>query len=505
MSARIGFVHTTALYCGALLGPGVLTLPALAAAIAGPGSLLAWAALVAASVPLAATFTALAVAFPNSGGISAVAARAYGPRAFAVIGFWFIAATPLAVYVAAHIGGQYVAAAVGAGQPAATVVTAAILGIVFTANAFALKTSGRVQLVVIGSLVAVLGTATLSTARHIDPANLTPLLPDGPVPVAHACVLLFIAFAGWEAAAHLTDGVTDPARTLPKVAAATVVIVGAIYLGLAATTVGVLGPAAGTGAVPLITLLEHGVGRAAAPVAALVALMLTCGAANTFLAGATRLGVALAERCVLPARIAGGRLQRRSLLLQAALTGVVIAGSEALDLEVASLLKTVSVLLAAVTLAGTSAGILLLPRGWRWTAALTATTVTAAVLGAAGPMLAVPATLAVVAVTRLRLIPAQPGNDPPQPPAPEPPDRHPPGAAADAKAAELVTGWQRHPPHRSRRRKPRPEPRPEPRHEPRPVPRSDSRRRQPTGEAVRPADSQTAPDRGRQPVLRSRQ
>ncbi|MGI5243198.1 APC family permease [Dactylosporangium sp. CA-139066] len=444
MSARIGFMHTTALYIGSLLGPGVLTLPALAAAIAGPGSLLAWATLVAASVPLAATFTALAVRYPHSGGVSAVAGRAYGPRAFAVIGFWFTAATPMAVYVAAHIGGQYVAAALGGGAPAATVVTAAILGTVFTANAFALKTSGRVQLVVIGSLIALLGTTTLTTARHINPGNLTPLLPDGPVPVAHACVILFIAFAGWEAAAHLTDGVANPARTLPKVAAATVVIVGTIYLGVAATTVGVLGPDAGTGGVPLIALLEHGVGRAAAPIAALVALMLTCGAANTFLAGATRLGVALAERGALPAGIAAGRAHRRSLTLQAVLTGTVIAGSAALHLEVASLLRTVSVLLAAVTLAGTSAGILLLPRGWRWAAALTATIVTGAVLGAAGPLLVVPAVLAVLAVTRLRLIPASAADLPP--PASAEPE---PGPALPASA------WQRRPPHRSRRRKPR--------------------------------------------------
>ncbi|MET7391878.1 amino acid permease [Dactylosporangium sp. NPDC005572] len=448
--ARIGFAHAAALYVGALLGPGVLTLPALAAAIAGPGSLLAWAVLVAASIPLAGTFTGLAVRYPGSGGVSAFAARAYGPRAFAVIGWWFFAATPIAVYVAARIGGQYVAAAVGGGQPVAVGVTAAIVAVVFAANLRGLRASGRVQLIVIGSLIALLGTATLTAARHLDSGNFTPLLPGGPVPVAHAAVTLFIAFAGWEAAAHLTDGVADPRRTLPRVAAATVAIVGALYLGVAAVTVGVLGTDVTTTHAPLIALLRHGVGPAAAPLAALVALLLTGGAANTFLAGSTRLGIALAERGALPARIVRGG-HRSSLAVQAALTAGVAAGSAALHIELADLLRTVSVLLAAVTVAGTSAGILLLPAGRRWIAAVTATVVTAAVLGAAGPLLAVPALLGVLAVAwphftrrptraaeRTVLMPA---------------------SAATAPALPLdgtaLVPWRRRPPHRSRRRKPR--------------------------------------------------
>ena len=54
-----------ALSVGAVLGTGVITLPALAAAVAGPASLLAWAALVLLSVPLASTFAALGARTPT--------------------------------------------------------------------------------------------------------------------------------------------------------------------------------------------------------------------------------------------------------------------------------------------------------------------------------------------------------------------------------------------------------------------------------------------------------
>jgi amino acid efflux transporter len=61
-----------ALYIGALLGPGLLLLPGLAAAQAGPASVLAWAALITVSAMLAAVFTALGRQVPRAGGWCAV-------------------------------------------------------------------------------------------------------------------------------------------------------------------------------------------------------------------------------------------------------------------------------------------------------------------------------------------------------------------------------------------------------------------------------------------------
>src|ERR1700742_4802515 len=86
LSTRTG----TAMYVGAVLGPGVLFLPSLAARVAGPASVLAWGALLALSVPLAATFAALGVRFPEAGGTAAYARAAFGGRAAAATGWWFL-------------------------------------------------------------------------------------------------------------------------------------------------------------------------------------------------------------------------------------------------------------------------------------------------------------------------------------------------------------------------------------------------------------------------------
>ncbi|MHB1009130.1 MAG: hypothetical protein ACYC1E_07830 [Propionibacteriaceae bacterium] len=56
---HLPMLQGAALTTGAVLGTGVITLPALAVRIAGPASILSWVLLVLVSIPLAATFASL--------------------------------------------------------------------------------------------------------------------------------------------------------------------------------------------------------------------------------------------------------------------------------------------------------------------------------------------------------------------------------------------------------------------------------------------------------------
>ncbi|MGI5238650.1 APC family permease [Dactylosporangium sp. CA-139066] len=393
---RIGFGPAVALYTGALLGPGVLVLPGIAAGLAGPASVLAWAALVVLGIPVAVTFTALAVRYPSAGGIAATAERAFGPDARTIVGWWFYAAVPLAASAAALLGGQYVAAALGAGQHTAIAVTAAILAVVIAANTAGIRLSGRVQLTLIGVLLALL-TASLTTAtRHIHLANFTPFNPHGFAAVARATAVLFVGVAGWEACATLTDAVHRPRRTLPRVTAATLVVMAVVYLGLATATIGTLGHLAAETSVPLYAVVRAGLGPAAPPVIAAIALLLTVGAGNTYLAGAARSGATLAAAGDLPSWLAHhtNGVARRSLAVQATATITITTAAIHWHVAPGQLMHLVTVLLAAVAMAGMVAAAVLLPTGWHTLAALTGTAVTAAVLGSAGPHLLIPATIA---------------------------------------------------------------------------------------------------------------
>src|SRR3954471_7888077 len=132
----MGALQGSALYIGAVLGTGVVALPALAARAAGPASLIAWLALVLLSIPLAATFAALGARYPAAGGVSTYVRYAFGARASAVVGWCFYFAVPVGAPAASIFGGTYVAAAFGGGTRTVFVTALASIVIVTVANAF---------------------------------------------------------------------------------------------------------------------------------------------------------------------------------------------------------------------------------------------------------------------------------------------------------------------------------------------------------------------------------
>src|SRR3954451_6520034 len=138
---RLDVPQGAALTIGAVLGTGVISLPALAVQKAGPASLLAWAALLVVSVPLATTFAALGARYPDGGGVSTYARRAFGARAATVVGWCFYFAIPIGAPTAAGFAGAYVADSLGSisgagGRQTQLMATAGIIALVAAMNWF---------------------------------------------------------------------------------------------------------------------------------------------------------------------------------------------------------------------------------------------------------------------------------------------------------------------------------------------------------------------------------
>jgi amino acid efflux transporter len=280
------------------------------------------------------------------------------------------------------MAGGYVADAVGAGHGVAVAVGAGLILGVALLNAAGLRLSGRVQLALTGTLAALMLATIVLALPHASLENLRPFAPHGWAAVGPAAAVLVWGFAGWEAMASLAGEYRRPTRDLPRATAAALVVVGSLYLGLAATSLLVLGPATAHSPAPLSDLLATGVGAGVGggpvrAVTAVVAVLLTAGAMNAYFAGGARLGASLARDGALPAYLArgGGRgeVPRRSLALVTVQCLAWLGVSQVLHLGLTPVMLLATGCFTVVYVLGTGAATRLLPRGTRsWWVAVVA-------------------------------------------------------------------------------------------------------------------------------------
>lgn len=292
MTSHLGIIRGVGLYVGALLGPGVLLLPGLAAAQAGPASILAWGGLLVVSGLIAIVFARMGLTFPSASGVRGYAEQGLGPTVGRAVSWCFLAGTITGAPIVCVIGGNYVAALLGGGRVAATVAATALLVGVLCVTATGVRTSSAVQVVLVALLIVLVVAAVAGSAGHARAANWTPFAPHGWIAIGSAASTLMLSFVGWEAVAPLTARFARPRRQLPAVIGIAFALTSLIYLALAAVTVGVLGAHAGSG-VPLAALLETAIGAPGRIVAAIAAVLLTLGTTNAYLSGASTVATTL--------------------------------------------------------------------------------------------------------------------------------------------------------------------------------------------------------------------
>jgi amino acid efflux transporter len=280
-----------------------------------------------------------------------------------------------------------------AGREGAVAGAAGMMAAVMAANAVGLKATARLQLGLAALLAALLLVAIVTALPESRAENWTPFAPHGWAAVGTAASLLMLSFIGWEAVSHLAGELRDPARQLPRAIFAALGVVVVLYLGLAVATVGVLGTAAPSD-VPLADLMAAGLGTTGRTVTAALAVLLTMGAMNAYVAAAIKLAGALAEEGSAPAALAR---PGRALALFATIGALLLAplGADLLSLE--GLVRATSASFVAVYVAATAAGVRMLDGSARLSAGIAFAAVVV-VLAFSGPFLIVPAVVAVAAL-----------------------------------------------------------------------------------------------------------
>jgi len=391
--------HAVSLYISSVLGSGVLVLPGLAARLAGPASLLAWIGLSLASYPFAYTFATLSARRPESGGVYSFAKESFGLPVAAVSGWlfalWFISGGPAVTLIAA----SYVAYAFPLSRGESYVIAAGTMLVAFIVNYRGITFSSRVQLGVVVAIVALLLSAVVFSVGSVDMRNFVPFAPAGLLPLGTAAALIFWSFLGYENVSNVAGEFRNPERDFRRSILLSVVVIGCLYVAVAAVTVGTGAFRSGGSVAPFAAILAHTFGPYGAAGTAVLALFIIFGAENAYTAGMSRVIYAAARDGAFPRFLDHVHVKTgvpdRSLVMLFTLSMVMLGFYffADIDLETALLIPGGAAILVYVI--GSASGIRLLRRdGRRTVLAWMSLVISLSIL----PFVGIPALVSVIAV-----------------------------------------------------------------------------------------------------------
>ena len=296
--------NAVALYVSSVLGPGILVLPGLAAEVAGPGSLLAWAFLGIASLSFAITFASLSARRPEAGGVYGFAKEAFGPTVAITTGWLFALWACVGAPAVALIAASYVGYAFGLARPVAFLIGFAVLAFAFGINLRGIVASNRVQLAVIGSIVALLASVLAVASLRIAPGNFHPFLPHGILSVGTAAALIFWSYLGYENVSNVAEEFERPERDFRRAVWISVGLIGILYFALSFVTIGTGAYLAGGGTAPFASILADLFGTYGAAGAAVFSLFIVFACVNAYMTGMSRVFFATARDGGFPREMA---------------------------------------------------------------------------------------------------------------------------------------------------------------------------------------------------------
>ena len=285
---------------GAVIGAGILVLPAIAAEIAGPASLVSWLLMGLISLPMLAAIAQMSSRYPDSGGIAAYARQAFGSGMGRLTGFLIFSAMPIGLPPTALIGANYLCSLFGWGAGAAHIAAGALILTAVTLNLRGIELSGKSQLFIVSAILSILIFVVFSSLSEIRTANFAPFLPHGLGAVGHTMSLLFFAFLGWEMIGHLAEEFRDPRRDIPISLGAAYVVVNAVYLAIALVVVGSGVYRGGNPNIAMISLIKLRWGEPAAVLVGLLGFVICYCPVHTYIAGFSRLFYAPAREGYFP-------------------------------------------------------------------------------------------------------------------------------------------------------------------------------------------------------------
>jgi APA family basic amino acid/polyamine antiporter len=305
LARRLGTTDAVVIGLGSMIGAGVFSAFAPAAAAAGSGLLIGLLLAACVAYCNAVASAQLAAEYPTSGGTYVYGRERLGEWWGFLAGFGFVIGKTASCAAMALTFGSYVVPGSEWGRRAAAV--AAVL-VLTGANLRGIsKTASLARVLValsLGALVVVVGAIVFG--GHTSTSHIGNVFAHhGAYGVLQSAGLLFFAFAGYARIATLGEEVRDPERTIPKAIPLALGITVALYLVVGVAALAAAGPGALAHAHAPVAAAVRASGAAwSVPVVRVGAAIASLGSLLALIAGIGRTTLAMARNGDLPRALA---------------------------------------------------------------------------------------------------------------------------------------------------------------------------------------------------------
>ncbi len=287
---------------GAMISSGIFVLPGLAYAKSGPAMILAYMLAAILVIPSLFAKAELATAMPKSGGIYFYIDRSLGPWLGIFGGFanWFSLSFKSA-FALVGMGGFAVLIFPNIDIVQIKIISVAVCLIFALTNILSVKVTGRIQVILVFLLLAVL---TLYIARGFistQPENYRPFMPMGFSSIIATAGLVFVSFGGLTKIASIAEEIEDPGKNIPLGMLLSFLVVTLLYLLAIGVTIGIV-PAdeLRNSAIPLSLGAGKILGKPGVIVLSIAAIMAFITTANAGILAASRTPMAMSRDQLLP-------------------------------------------------------------------------------------------------------------------------------------------------------------------------------------------------------------
>ena len=307
LARRLGTGDAVVIGLGSMIGAGVFSAFAPAAAAAGSGLLIGLALASGVAYCNAVASAQLAAQYPTSGGTYVYGRERLGEWWGFLAGWGFVVGkTASCAAMALTFASYAVPGSEWAQRLAALLAVAALTAANYQGIT---RTAGLARVLVAASVLALLiVVVAIAASGNTDTANLggsASLWSGGVYGVLQSAALLFFAFAGYARIATLGEEVRDPEHTIPKAIPIALGITVALYAAVALAALLVAGPdALAASTAPLATAAKLADAAWAVPIVRVGAAVASLGALLALIAGIGRTSLAMARHGDLPGWLA---------------------------------------------------------------------------------------------------------------------------------------------------------------------------------------------------------